>query len=188
MELLNLLLGGLMVLVAPYEMSFRACGIKHGVPSWLMKGLAHETSHFRADAHGPTHDWGVLQVIESNAPGCGLAVSDLIVPAKNICCASWLMDRNLKRVRALGARGADAYKLSIARNNLGGGNVDSVIAAGATTWDSFKAATPQWPNKHDWVEKLWTRAQSYRIGEYIVNGLLIAGLGSLTGASWFAFR
>ncbi len=175
----------LLQLVAPYELSFRWCGLKHGVPSWLMKGMGHETSHFRADAAGPTGDHGVMQVIESNAPACGLSVADLDVPSRNICCAAWLMNRNLTKVRNLGARGSDAYKLALARNNLGGSNVDGVIAAGATTWESFVAATPQWPNKHAWIERLWSRANEYRGGEYLVNALL---LGGVAGLFWYLLK
>jgi membrane-bound lytic murein transglycosylase MltF len=164
------ILMALMSLAAPYELSFRWCGLSHGVPPWLLKGMAHETSHFNATAHGPTHDWGIMQVIESNAPACGLSVSDLQDPKSNICCAAWLMNRNLTRVRELGARGSDVYLLALMRNNMGGGNVDGKIAAlSEKTWASFVAATPQWPGKHTWVETMWQRAQEYRWGEYTVN-------------------
>jgi hypothetical protein len=126
-----------------------------------------------------------MQIIESNAPGCGLTVSDLDDPHKNVCCGAWLMNRNLSRVRALGATGKDAYLLALARNNLGGGNVDAKIAAGAITWEAFKAATPQWSGKHLWVQRLWASAQEYRLGEWVMLGSVVGGL-ALLGSTLYA--
>lgn len=171
------LLMALLSFIAPYEMSFRWCGYTHGVPPWLMKGMGYETSHFAAGAAGPTGDHGVMQVIESNAPGCGLSVADLDVPSKNICCAATLMEKNIARVRTLrGGGGADTLKIALYRNNMGGGNTDGHISSGMT-WEDFKAATPNFSGKHDWVEKMWSTAQSYRWGEYALNALVLGALG-----------
>ena len=169
----------------PYEAEFRAAAAQtRDVPWWLLAGMGYETSHFRADAHGPTNDWGIMQVIESNAPGCGLTVADLREPSKNIACAAALMQRHFDHIRNAGgfATFADTARAAIFSNNSGWGNVGPLVASTPfpRTWAKMKALHGgTWPTKFAWSEKLWARAQEFRHGDWVTYGLVA---GAVVGA------
>ena len=146
----------------PFEAIFKRVGAKYDVPWWLMAGMAHEASGFNPTIVGPTDDHGLMQVISSNAAGCGLTPEDLNDPEKNVTCAAQLLAKLFKRVNPLVSDAHHRRLFVMLANNMGWGNVGQKLKDGPRGWDDFKAKYPQMKRKYLWVERMDRRAESYR--------------------------
>lgn len=174
----------------PFEWAFRACAIKWGVPWAMMAGMSAEASGFNPTIVGPTRDHGLLQIIESNAPGCGISVAELDEPKKNICCGASLLRKHFDRLRSTAASRRDLWHLVAMSNNMGSSFVRTRLAAmpAPHTWEAFKAATPGYPSKHAWVERMMATAEKYRTADLISWAAIFVGVGGLSGIVWSLLR
>ena len=167
----------------PFELAFRACAIKFGVPWTMMAGMAANASGFDPGATGPTRDHGLMQVIESNAAGCGITIAELSEPRKNICCAASLLKKHFGRIRPYTKSRRDLWRIVMFANNMGWGNTKGFLEGrGRVTWEEFKARSASYPSKHAWVERMAATAERYRSDEMItlvtLGFTITAGLGA----------
>lgn len=168
----------------PFEWAFRACALKFGVPWSMMAGMAANASGFDPGATGPTRDHGLMQVIESNAPGCGITVAELSEPGPNICCAASLLKKHFARIRPYAKSRKDLWRIVMLANNLGWGNVRGFLEGRPTpvTWEEMKLRSSGYPSKHRWVERMFETSERYHSEErmtlFTLGFAVTAGLGA----------
>jgi membrane-bound lytic murein transglycosylase MltF len=167
----------------PFEWAFRACAIKFGVPWTMMAGMAANASGFDPSAAGPTRDHGLMQVIESNAVGCGITVAALSEPKPNICCAASLLKKHFTRIRPYAKSRRDLWRIVMFANNMGWGNARPFLEGQPpVTWEEFKARSASYPSKHAWVERMAATAEGFLTEErttlFTMGFTITAGLAA----------
>ena len=167
----------------PHELTFRWCGLQHGIPASLLQGMSKQAAQHKTNAVSPRGAIGLLQVMPNVAEAYGVDPEDLYEPRTNVCLAAKLLAIHKRRIsNRYGVSGKNLWHFVIAANNAGWSKVKPKIdALGPNpTWEQY-AATYTGPVSVPHINAMWHYASRYRALDYLFYGALgLAAAGVAT--------
>lgn len=166
----------------PHEIDFRVCGLRHGIPSWLMAGMSKQAAQHRRLAESPRGARGLLQVMPNVATAYGVDPDALWDPRTNLCLAAKLLAIHKQRIKQrYGVSGSTLWHFVMAANNAGWSKVKPRIDALGPNprWEGFRTAPG--PVSVDHIERMWGYASRYRNLDLLAYGIVAL---AATGAAY----